>query len=236
MRIVVALVLLLAAAVAQSTPVTGQWAGAIQLPSGESLPLVLKITPSPGGELTATITSARQGNVEFTATTFSEVGNTLTLTILPIAATYRAQFNKFGSDVSGTWMQGGRPFPLKMHRQAEPVTSRLPPPPTGAAASLAGWWLGEIRPNGTATRLELHFTPRKGGGWDATLVELNLGTAAVPASRVDQHGADVEVGLERAGGVFQGRLSTDGQTLDGALVQPAVRIPLKLHRTQGPSH
>ena len=92
----------------------GSWEGTLE---GPGLRLVLKISNDPGGAK-AVLISLDQGGTEIPVTAIDQKESKLTLTVNMVGGTYEAEINKEGSELSGTWTQGGNGLPLKLKKAA----------------------------------------------------------------------------------------------------------------------
>lgn len=116
---------------AQDHPVAGTWSGSLELPGGQSLPLVFHIRAAEDGTLTSTMDSPAQGatGIPVQTTTFAE--GRLVLELPAIAGRYEATLDEEGRLV-GTWSQGGGTLPLSLRRgdpTPPPARPQNPVPP-----------------------------------------------------------------------------------------------------------
>lgn len=96
------------------------------------------------------------------------------------------------------------------------------------AQDMTGTWQGAIT---NAKGKELRIVTKIARGADqklsATLYSIDQQSPAIPASSVTQQGADLKIEIPALGGTYQGRLSSDGNTLTGTLNQ-GVPVPLNM--------
>jgi uncharacterized protein len=92
----------------------GTWEGTLE--AGQALRLVLKMSNEADGAK-AVMVSVDQGGSEFVASDIDQKNSTLTLSIKMIGGQYKAEINKEGSELNGTWTQGGSDLPLKLRKQ-----------------------------------------------------------------------------------------------------------------------
>jgi hypothetical protein len=92
----------------------GSWEGTLE---GPGLRLVLKISNEAGGAK-AMLISLDQGGTEIPVSAIDQKGSKLTLTVNMVGGKYEAEINKEGSELSGTWTQGGNGLPLKLKKAA----------------------------------------------------------------------------------------------------------------------
>jgi pimeloyl-ACP methyl ester carboxylesterase len=92
--------------------VTGEWQGMVS-----RLHLIVKNEQASDGTLSGKLTSVDQGNVTIPIATVSFApGGTLQLELKSVHAAYTAKLSDDGSELIGTWQQGGNSVPLSLHR------------------------------------------------------------------------------------------------------------------------
>jgi hypothetical protein len=92
----------------------GTWEGTLE---GPGLRLVLKISNEAGGAK-AVLISLDQGGTEIPVSAIDQKESKLTLTVNMVGGKYEAEINKEGSELNGTWTQGGNALPLKLKKAA----------------------------------------------------------------------------------------------------------------------
>jgi uncharacterized protein len=97
---------------ALSPEFVGSWEGTLE---GLGLRLVLKMS-NEGGNAKAVLISLDQGGVEIPAAAIDQKGSKLTVSVKMVGGSYEGEINKEGSELSGTWTQGGNGFPLKLKK------------------------------------------------------------------------------------------------------------------------
>jgi len=90
----------------------GTWEGKLE---GPGLRLVLKMSNDAGGAK-AVLISVDQGGAEIPASAVDQKGPKLTLEVKMVNGQYVAEINKEGSELNGTWSQGGNDMPLKLKK------------------------------------------------------------------------------------------------------------------------
>jgi hypothetical protein len=114
-----------------NSAVAGEWQGAVS-----RLRLVVKIEPAVDGSLKGTLTSVDQGNVSIPIDTVSfQADGSLRLDLKSIGAAYEGKLNSDGSEVSGTWQQGGASVALLCIGQGHPPSSLSAPESKAASRS-----------------------------------------------------------------------------------------------------
>jgi hypothetical protein len=94
----------------------GTWEGTLE--AGKSLRLVLKMSNGEDGA-SATLVSVDQGGVEIPVSTIEQKDTKLNLSVKMVGGGYQAEINKEGTELTGTWTQGGRDLPLSLKRKAD---------------------------------------------------------------------------------------------------------------------
>jgi hypothetical protein len=96
-----------------SAAFVGSWEGTLEV--GQSLRLVLKISNEQDGAH-AVLVSVDQGNAEIPVTSLEQKGTHLTIEATAIHGSYEADINKDGTELNGTWSQGGGSAPLVLKK------------------------------------------------------------------------------------------------------------------------
>jgi hypothetical protein len=94
----------------------GTWEGTLE---GPGLRLVLKMSNEARGAK-AVMISLDQGSVEIPVSSIDQKDSKLTLIVKMVGGQYEAEINKEGSELNGTWSQGGGSIPLKLKKAAAP--------------------------------------------------------------------------------------------------------------------
>jgi hypothetical protein len=92
----------------------GTWEGTLE---GPGLRLVLKLSNDAGGAK-AVLVSLDQGGTEIPVNSIDQKETHLTLQVKMVGGQYAAEINKDGSELNGTWTQGGHDLPLKLKKAA----------------------------------------------------------------------------------------------------------------------
>jgi len=115
---------------ANGQSITGEWQGMVS-----KLRLILKIEQAADGSFTAKLTSVDQGNVTLPVdtVTFEPTGG-LRLEMKRIGAVYEGKLSEDGSELVGTWRQGGASVPLSFRRPGAAAKSTLKPRTLGSVS------------------------------------------------------------------------------------------------------
>jgi hypothetical protein len=95
----------------------GTWEGTLE---GPGLRLVLKISNDASGSKAVLIT-LDQGGAEIPVSSIDQKDSKLTLVVKMVGGRYAAEISKEGSELNGTWTQGGNDLPLKLKKTAAPA-------------------------------------------------------------------------------------------------------------------
>ncbi len=94
----------------------GMWLGLLEARPAR-LRMIVRVSASPDGALTATLDMPDQKSGELHIDTISQDGKTVSFTFNQLRASYRGEMTEDGSTVIGNWVTGERDFPLNLKRQ-----------------------------------------------------------------------------------------------------------------------
>jgi len=202
---------------AQITPqISGDYAGTL---GPLHLRLHLKLDAS--GTLSGTMDSPDQGANGLACADFKLGRETLSFSVPIVHGVWKGTVSADSKTLTGTWDQGN-PMPLTFTRD--------PFVPAQKPSRVDGIWLGTLQTAGTSLRIQLHVKSDNGGKEYCSLDSLDqhamgLDCAAVMFSG-DVFGFDVPV----VKGHYAGKLSADGNTVEGAWSQNNNSLSLTLAR------
>lgn len=98
------------------------------------------------------------------------------------------------------------------------------------SADIVGTWQGTLHA-GRDLRTVVKITKDDKGAYKATFYSIDQGGGPIPVSSVARDGANVTITLNVIGGKFEGKLSTDSNTMDGKWSQGPGPLALVLTRT-----
>lgn len=206
---------------AQAQSIVGDWEGTLHTGSVD-LRLVLHITKSDDGNLHATLDSIDQGanGIPISSITFKD--SKLNFTSDAVHGSYEGQTDKDITSIHGTWSQGS-PLPLdfvraKRHAEAKP-------------SDIDGAWSGTLDAGGTKLRIVFHIK-NTDEGLTATMDSPDQGANGVGVTKVTRDGASLKIELKQIGGVFEGKIDKDLQSIDGTWSQGGGSLPLLLKRSK----
>ena len=110
----------------------GVWEGKLKAAPGVELRLVMRVVKVKDGAMTASFGSPDQGANFLPINAIALEGDKVTAESKAIASSYAGVLNKDRNEITGTWTQGGRNFPLilkKTDKVSEPKRSQIIKPP-----------------------------------------------------------------------------------------------------------
>ena len=198
-----------------SVDATGDWIGALP-----TLPLAFRLRPVAGGAYRVALDSPASGVFDFRATAAVR-GETLSIEMPAIGARYVATWRAADARWIGRFLQNGATTPM--------VLSRGQLPPIETIDALDGTWDG-LEPGARLPGLLLRFRTAAGHGTSGTLDLPDLNSRNAYASRLHRDGDRVSMGFEALGARLEGRLSSDGKTIDGRFSAFGATTPVTLTR------
>jgi len=114
-------------ALAQAKDITGTWQGTLN--PGRELRTVVKISKGDDGGLKAVFYSIDQGGQPLPITSIKQDGSSVKMSLVMIGGTYDAKLTPDGSEMDGTWTQGGGSLPLNLKHVTEAAAWTIPAPP-----------------------------------------------------------------------------------------------------------
>lgn len=230
------LTLLLAVPAFAQPAVVGDWRGDLDvsalMPNVGTLGLIYHITAD-NDTLSATMDSPDQGAFGLPLETASFDGETRLLTVAAPSQQilFTGTLSPDGTQIEGTFQQGGRDFPLVLTPYEAPAETASARPKASAKArgDYSGEWLGTMAmPGGGELRLTFTLARGEDGGYTALLdapgqaENLDLGAISVG-------GKDVVIDIMGQAS-FTGTISDDETMMDGTFAQGDEKQPMTLVR------
>ena len=97
------------------------------------------------------------------------------------------------------------------------------------AKDLTGTWQGTLHA-GKDLRVVTKITKADSGGYKAVFYSIDQGGQPLPVDTITLDGSSVKMALKMIGGTYDGKLSGDGNTIDGSWSQGPNPLPLVLTR------
>jgi dienelactone hydrolase len=202
------------------------WRGTLEV-SGTPLRLVLHLTHTAGGALTASIDSVDQGAYGIAVAAATLQNATLRLALPAIGASYEGRVAPDGRTIDGTWAQGAGSLPLVLVRQDAGAAAS--PPATGSSP-VAGIWQGTLSAGAGRLRLQLHVAVGEGGELTCRLDSLDQGANGLACSDVKLAKLDFHFAIPVVAGTYDGKLAAAGDEIQGTWTQGGRPLPLSFRR------
>jgi fermentation-respiration switch protein FrsA (DUF1100 family) len=208
--------------------ITGDWQGTLHAGAAD-LRLVLHITKSDSGSLSATLDSVDQAanGIPVSSITFQD--SKLSLGVEAVHGTYEGKLSSDGATISGTWSQG-QPLPLEFKRSNTPVPSPKPAKPS----DIDGAWIGTLEVGaGIKLRVVFHIVNTE-SGLVTTMDSPDQGMNGLPTTKTTRDGTKLKIDVQKISGAFEGTIDTETNSIVGTWTQGA-EMPLVLRRLKDQS-
>jgi uncharacterized protein len=202
----------------------GDWKGDLVV-GRKKVPFIFHVVASDGGGLKASLDSPAEkltGLAVESVTTTSD--GQITFDLKVVAAVFSAKLTSDESKLEGTWTQRGVSLPLHLSRSDAEVFEKVK-----GQERFIGIFEGAIDAGPVKPRLVFHLAEDAAGRLSGTMVQgLLLGSVEV--------GEDGTFAIVVSGvGSFDGKISADGQALDGTWTQGGAELPLVARRIDKPT-
>ena len=208
--------------------ITGDWQGTLHAGAAD-LRLVLHITKSDSGSLSATLDSVDQAanGIPVSSITFKD--SKLSLGVEAVHGTYEGKLSSDGATISGTWSQG-QPLPLEFKRSNTPVPSPKPAKPS----DIDGAWIGTLEVGaGIKLRVVFHIVNTE-SGLVTTMDSPDQGMNGLPTTKTTRDGTKLKIDVQKISGAFEGTIDLETNSIVGTWTQGA-EMALVLHRLKDQS-
>src|SRR4051794_19611644 len=109
--------------------IVGTWQGQLQGPEGRPpIRIVMKISRADDESLKAVLYSIDQGGQPLSATSVTQQGSTIKMTVAAIGGNFEGKLGGDGDSIAGTWTQGGPTIPFNLTRVTPTTAWEIPPP------------------------------------------------------------------------------------------------------------
>jgi hypothetical protein len=206
---------------------TGDWLGTLSVGGGQ-LRLGLHIATAKDGTLTATFASIDQGANGVPVTAIALKDSKLTFTVDAAHIAYEGIVNKNATEIDGTFTQG-QSIPLNFKRAAPQVA-----PKPAAPSDIDGTWLGTLDAGAIKLRVVFKIV-NTANGLTAQMQSPDQTPAWLNASSVTRKGSTLIIDIKANGGVFEGKIAADLDSIDGTFTQMNTPLPLVLKRVKNQS-
>jgi hypothetical protein len=207
--------------------IAGDWHGSLEA-GGKTLRLVLHIPATTGGTQTGTLDSVDQGlsGIPVTAIVVKDSKLTFTVDSLPVHASYEGTVKPAGSEIDGTWTQGG-PMTLNFAPGVGADAASKPATPS----DIDGTWAGMLDVNGKTLHVLLKVT-NTADGLTAQLQSPDQNPMWVKAYALTRENGTLSASFAIFGVELSGKIAADLGSIDGTLSQGGGNLPLVLKRQQ----
>jgi pimeloyl-ACP methyl ester carboxylesterase len=107
---------------------TGNWLGVLEV-GGAKLRLLLKISVNTDNSLHASLDSLDQGATDLRVDRVAQTGSSVRVEMKALDAVFEGKLNAEGTEIAGTWAQGGNAWPLVFKRVDKVSAPRRPQEP-----------------------------------------------------------------------------------------------------------
>jgi hypothetical protein len=204
---------------------TGDWQGTLKA-GGAEIRVVVHISKSAAGNLTATFDSPDQGATGIKVGPIDQHGTKLNFTVISIGGSYEGTLNDAGTALSGAWTQQHLDFPLEFQRvttAAKPEHKPAPP------SDIDGAWFGTLDTGAQKLHLAFHIV-NTSDGLTATMDSLDQGAKGLPVTSVSRNGTALKLEMKQLAGGFDGMISADTSRIEGHWSQGGGSMSLTLTR------
>ncbi|MBX3485282.1 hypothetical protein [Phenylobacterium sp.] len=212
-----------APAAAFAEDAVGDWVGKVKVPAGVELTIAAHIQKDAAGKLIGFSESPDQTVTQLPMTDIAATPDALSFAIPMVNARYAGKWDPAARAWAGVLTQAGLDMPLSLARGVAP--------PRPVVAGLDGDWAGVLAAPQGDLRLRLHV--KTGADGTLALFESPDQSPMKLVAFLTHEGDAVKIELKGVGG-FEGRLSPDGQTLEGQWKQMGGALPLTLKKSSLP--
>ncbi len=208
----------------------GAWEGALKVGNTE-LRLALRIAEPAAGTFHAQMDSVDQGarNLPVTSLTYKKPAVRFEMTA--INGVFSGSLNDRDDQMTGTWTQRGKEFPLTFQRAKANTQTTADAEldyGQGVGNHAQGHWKGVLEVNNMALHIVFHIALLPDGSYSATMDSPDQGATGIPATAAEITYPNVRLEWNGIGGVFTGKL--ENGKLSGTWRQGKAALPLKLER------
>lgn len=221
--VTVAAAVILFAVSANAQDVAGDWVGTLHAGAAD-LRLVLHITKGNEGSLKATLDSVDQAAYGIPVSSIALRDSKLSITVDAVHGTYEGKVSSDSAMINGTWSQG-QPLALDFKRSTVSAKERKPVKPS----DIDGAWMGSLDTGVIKLRVIFHIANTE-DGLMATMDSPDQGVNGLPTTKVTRDRTLLKIEAQKIGGVFEGKIAADLNTIDGSWTQGSGTMPLVLHR------
>jgi len=224
----VVMLALATACASQAQDIAGDWQGTLAVGAGV-VRIVLHITKSPEGTLTATMDSPDQGAVGMPVDSITLDGSRLKFATGVVKGTYDGTVKNNGT-ITGNWVQPPNKTPLDFKKSNTPIKLVHPEAPP---SDIDGTWEGPVTVPSLQKVQHLSFHIKNtGDGLTATFDDPELSVKGYPAVAVMRKGSSIKIEVPQVGGEVAAKLNKDLSVMSGDWNQTDHNYPLTLKRAK----
>lgn len=226
--IVVVLLALAMASVAQGQDITGDWQGDLAIGAGD-VRIVLHITKAPDGTLKATMDSPDQGALGVPVESIKLDGNKLQFAASGTKGTYEGTVKRNGT-ITGNWIQAQNRTELNFQKSTTPIKLVHPDAPP---SDIDGTWEGTVTVPSIEKPQHLAFHIKNtGDGLFGSFDDPELGIKGYPIVAIIRKGSSIKIEVPQVGGEVAGKLNKDLTIISGDWNQAGHTYALTLKHTK----
>ena len=212
----------------------GSWEGVVAADQAR-LRLVLRIFRT-NDTYRAVIDSVDQGVKDIPISQLSARPDSFHAELPALDAIYQAALNADGTEMSGTWKQLKRSFPLKLKKTTEAdrveepmATDQYAPRPD---SDLQGAWEGALNVGNAELRLVVRIAEPVAGTFQAQMDSVDQGVKNLPITTMTYHKPTIHFEMTGINGVFEGNINDLDDQMKGIWTQLGKKYPLTFKRAQ----
>lgn len=228
--VIAALAALIAPVVSAGENPEGVWTGAIALPNGQELAIVVNLAHD-DSVWSGTISIPAQGLSGFELSDVDVDGADVSFAMdgVPGRPAFDGRMSDDGSRIRGEFAQGGAQLEFSLERGSEADDERTDVDYEGVPGEgITGSWLGPLRVGPQTLRLVLDVE-RAGDGYTAVLDSIDQGSK-LPVETIELTEGSLRFQVPRVGGAYEGTVSSDGSEITGTWSQGGMSLPLTFYR------
>lgn len=211
----------------------GDWEGTLQAGPGQ-IRLVFKIVKT-NDTFYTTMDSVDQGAKDIPVPWVRATSHSIHLAQPALDADYQATLNPDGTELSGTFSQLKKTYPLTLTRTATPdavVTITADQAVPRQNSDLQGQWQGTLAPGGVTLRLNLRIAETSPGTFQAQMDSIDQGAMNIPVTTFTYQKPDIHFEMMSINGDFAGKLNNADDRIAGTWKQAGRKWPLTFARMQ----
>jgi pimeloyl-ACP methyl ester carboxylesterase len=225
-RVLILFILTVVAGFARAQDVAGDWQGTLNTGMGD-LRLVLHLTKTGDGSLTATLDSVDQGANGIPVKSATLKDSKLKLDVEAVHGTYEGTIAADGKSISGAWSQG-KLLPLEFKRATAPIKTEHK---AAKPSDIDGTWTGTLDTGMAKLRVVFHIVNTE-DGLVVTMDSPDQNAKGMPTSSVTRNGNSLKIEAKGINGAFDGTIARDLNSIDGKWTQMGNTMPLLLKRVK----